>query len=173
MRRPKISFYPAHVEEAMKKHYDSLSEKDKRHYAAVEALKLDRGGTKYIATVLGCSRRTIWRGRKELSASPTQGKSNKRVRKVGGGRKGYDETHPDIDEKFLDVLKKHTAGDPMDETVVWTDLRAWQIAKLLEQEQDIKVSKTVIRKLLKKHNYRRRKAQKKNDERSPQQKQTI
>jgi len=49
----------------------------------------------------------------------------------------------------------------MDETVVWTDLLPWQIAKLLEQEYEIKVSKTVIRKLLKKHNYRRRKAQKK------------
>ena len=78
-----------------------------------------------------------------------------------GGRKRYDETHPGIDEKFLDVIKNHTAGDPMDETVVWTDLRPWQIAKLLEQEYEIKVSKTVIRKLLKKHNYRRRQAQKK------------
>jgi len=145
----------------MKKHYDTLSEKDKRGYAAVEALKLGYGGIKYISKVLGCSCRTIRRGLKDLSALPKGSKRKKRVRKPGGGRKRYDETHPDIDEKFLDVLKKHTAGDPMDETVVWTDLLPWQIAKLLEQEYEIKVSKTVIRKLLKKHNYRRRKAQKK------------
>ncbi len=152
--------YPVHVEEGMKKHYDTLSEKDKRGYAAVETLKLGHGGIKYISKVLDCSVRTIRRGLKELRGLPKGSGHKKRVRKVGGGRKRHDETHPDIDEQFLDVLKKHTAGDPMDETVVWTDLRPWQIAKLLEQEYDIKVSKTVIRKLLKKHNYRRRKAQK-------------
>ena len=50
--------YPAYVEEAMKKYYDTLSEKDKRRYAAAEAIKLGRGATKYIVQVLGCSRRT-------------------------------------------------------------------------------------------------------------------
>lgn len=78
-----------------------------------------------------------------------------------GGRKGYEEQYPDIDEKFLDILTNHTAGDPMDERIVWTDLYPWQIAKLLEEKHEIAVSKTVIGKLLKKHNYRRRKAQKK------------
>jgi len=70
-------------------------------------------------------------------------------------------THPDIDTQFLDVLKYHTAGDPMDETVVWTDLHPGQIVRLLSIEHGLKVSRTVVRKLLKKHNYRRRKAQKK------------
>jgi hypothetical protein len=70
-------------------------------------------------------------------------------------------THPAIDEKFLKVLKYHTAGDPMDETVLWTNLHPAEIAKLMYTEYGLKVSKTVIRKLLKKHNYRRRKAQKK------------
>lgn len=153
--------YPAHVEKGMKKYYGTLSEKDKRGYAAVEALKLGHGGKKYISTLLGCSRRTILRGLKELDAPSNGDKHKKRDRKSGGGRKQYNKTHPDIDEKFLGVIKKYTAGDPMDEKVVWTDLRPWQIAKLLEKKHEIRVSKTVIRKLLKKHNYRRRKAQKK------------
>jgi hypothetical protein len=152
--------YPTHVEEEMKKFYETLAEKDKRRYAAVESLKFGRGGMKYIVQVLGCSRRTILRGLKELKGLPQGGGYKKRVRKAGGGRKGYEEQYPDIDEKFLDVLKNYTAGDPMDETVVWTDLRPWQIAKLLEEKHEIVVSKTVIQKLLKKHNYRRRKAQK-------------
>ena len=88
-------------------------------------------------------------------------KGKRRIRKPGGGRKPYDVTHPDIDAQFLQVLKYHTAGDPMDETILWTNLRPAQIAKLMYTEQGLKVSKTVIRKLLKKHNYRRRKAQKK------------
>lgn len=70
-------------------------------------------------------------------------------------------THPAIDEKFLKVLKYHTAGDPMDEAVLWTNLHPAEIAKLIYTEYGLQVSKTVIRKLLKKHNYRRRKAQKK------------
>ena len=56
---------------------------------------------------------------------------------------------------------RYTAGDPMDDKVRWTNLRPWQIAKLLEDKYEIKVSKTVVRKLLEKHNYHRRKAQKK------------
>ena len=152
--------YPVEIEETMKKFYETLSEKDKRRYAAVESLKFGRGGLKYIVAVLGSNRRTILRGLKELKALPKGTGHQKRVRKEGGGRKGYEQMHPDIDEKFLDILKNHTAGDPMDERVVWTDLRPWQIAELLEKEHEIVVSTTVIRKLLKKHNYRRRKAQK-------------
>lgn len=48
----------------------------------------------------------------------------------------------------------------MDEKVRWTNLKPWQIGQLLEKEYEIRVSLTVIRQLLKKHDYRRRKAQK-------------
>ncbi len=68
--------------------------------------------------------------------------------------------HPDIDQKFLAVLKNYTAGDPMDEKVRWTNLKPWQIANLLADRYDLRVSLNVVRQLLKKHNYRRRKAQK-------------
>jgi hypothetical protein len=77
-------------------------------------------------------------------------KGKRRIRKPGGGRKPYDVTHPDIDAKFLKVLKYYTAGDPMDETVLWTNLHPAQIATLMYTEYGLKVSKTVIRKLLKK-----------------------
>jgi len=48
----------------------------------------------------------------------------------------------------------------MDEKVRWTNLKPWQIGQLLEKEHAIRVSLNVIRQLLKKHDYRRRKAQK-------------
>ena len=48
----------------------------------------------------------------------------------------------------------------MNERIIWTNLKPWQIGGLLEQKYDIGVSVKVIRKLLKKHGYRRRKAQK-------------
>jgi len=57
-------------------------------------------------------------------------------------------------------LREHTAGDPMREDVRWTDLVPREIAEALHETYQVKVSATVIRKLLKKHNYRRRRAQK-------------
>ena len=49
----------------------------------------------------------------------------------------------------------------MDEQVRWTNLRPWEIAQRLAERYEIEVSRTVIRKLLKKHHYRRRQALKK------------
>jgi transposase len=153
--------YRSEIEQAMKKYYATLSEKDQRRYAAVEALKLGLGGKSYIARVLGCSEKTVHNGLEELAQLPEEPEYDAAIRKSGGGRKRYDIHHPKIDEQFLSVLKEHTAGDPMDEKVIWTDLTPDEISKLLEQEHQVKVSKSVIHKLLKKHNYRRRKAQKK------------
>lgn len=49
----------------------------------------------------------------------------------------------------------------MREGVKRTDLSPQEIAAHLVEQYEVKVSLTVIRKLLRKHNYRRRKAQKK------------
>jgi hypothetical protein len=153
--------YRPDIEQKMKLFYDTLSEKDKRHYAGVEAMKFGQGGVAYINRILGCSRKTILKGLKELAALTSVNKADRRVRVSGGGRKGYEETHAGIDEKFLAVLRYDTAGSPMDETIRWTNLRPREIAQRLDERYKLKVSETVVRKLLKKHNYRRRKALKK------------
>lgn len=153
--------YSPEIEQTMKAYYDTLTEKDQRRYAGVEAIKFGRGGVAYIIRVLGCSRKTVVKGIKEVKRLSPGSQRKKRVRKAGGGRKRYDETHPGIDEKFLEVLKYDTAGDPMDERVRWTNLRPWEIAQRLAARYEIEVSRTVIKKLLNKHNYRRRKALKK------------
>lgn len=160
-REQPMTPYSPEIEQTMKAYYDTLSEKDKRRYAGVEAIKLGRGGLAYIIRILGCSRKTVVKGIKELRKMSPGSKGKKRIRKAGGGRKRYDETYPEIDEQFLEVLKYDTAGDPMDETVRWTNLRPWEIAQRLAGRSEIKVSRTVVKKLLKKHNYRRRKALKK------------
>jgi hypothetical protein len=73
-------------------HYSHLSERDRRHYAAIEAVKLGRGGTSYISKLLGISRTTIIEGRKELELLAHSGGQVlvKRQRKAGGGRKKKD-----------------------------------------------------------------------------------
>lgn len=58
--------YPEHTENAMRYFYNSLSEKDKRHYAAIEAERLGHGGINYISELLGCSRQTVYEGLAEL-----------------------------------------------------------------------------------------------------------
>jgi transposase len=151
--------YDSDTEIAMKKFYDSLSEKDKRRYAGIEALKLGHGGQKYIAKILGCSRNTVKKGACEVSDLPPK-EVDKRIRQAGGGRKKYTEKWSQIDEQFLAILKEHTAGDPMDEQVVWTDLTHEEIQQLLGETYAVWVSKPIIKKLLKKHGYRRRQAQK-------------
>jgi len=157
--------YDEQQEQIMKEFYSSLSEKDRRRSAGSEALRLGPGGQNYIARLLGCSRNTVRRGAREVSNLPER-EVDQRIREPGGGRHRYDETHPNIDAQFLAVLKEHTAGGPMDEQVVWTDLTPQEIAELLEKQHQVRVSKSVIRKLLEKHHYRRRKAQKKKTQKS-------
>lgn len=153
--------YAPEIEETMRRFYNSLNEKDRRRYAGLEALKYGHGGCQYIARVLGCSRNTVSKGACEVSGLPKR-EVVRRIRKPGGGRKPYQVTWgAQLDEKFLAVLREHTAGDPMDETVRWTNLTPGEIVQALREDHGIIVSEHVVRKLLEKHNYRRRKAQKK------------
>jgi hypothetical protein len=69
----------------MQRFYSTLSEKDRRAYAAVEALKFGYGGSSYITRVLGCAPKTIKRGIHDLQ-EPSDLASG-RVRQAGGGRK--------------------------------------------------------------------------------------
>ena len=74
--------YPRQVERHMKSFYDSLSEKDRRRYAAVEAVKLGHGGAQYIAGLFGCDPHTIRQGRDDVEELPKDEAAG-RVRKKG------------------------------------------------------------------------------------------
>jgi hypothetical protein len=75
--------YPAAIERQMVHFYQSLSEKDRGRYAAVEAAKLGHGGMAYIARLFGCKVDTIDRGNEDVEQLP-QGEAAGRVRKKGG-----------------------------------------------------------------------------------------
>ena len=137
--------------------YTLYSERDRRLYAAAEALKLGYGGISYISRVLCCDRKTILRGIEELNCPESI--EQDRIRTKGGGRKTSLENIPDLDANFLEVIFVYTAGDPMDERVRWTHLTHQQIADKLK-EKGIDVSRKIVKKLFKKHGYVKRKAQK-------------
>lgn len=75
--------YAVDVEVQMQNLYQSLSEKDRRRYAAVEASKLGHGGIGYIADLLGCHPDTIAHGKRDLANLPHD-EAQGRVRKKGG-----------------------------------------------------------------------------------------
>ncbi len=74
------------TEKRLRDFAQTLSEKDCRRFAAIEAAQRGYGGIAYVAGVLGCSTKTIERGLKELDHlqdDPAAG----RVRRPGAGRK--------------------------------------------------------------------------------------
>jgi hypothetical protein len=74
--------YPARIARQMVNLYQSLSEKDRRRYAAVEASKLGYGGTAYIADLFGCHPDTVRQGRADIEELPEDAAAD-RVRKKG------------------------------------------------------------------------------------------
>ena len=80
--------YSLEIESQMQIYFQGLRQKDKRHYAAIEAKKLPYGGKHYIGQLLSISQSTIRQGERELE--------NKKLydeipvgmqRRKGGGRK--------------------------------------------------------------------------------------
>ena len=75
--------YGKQVEVQMVNFYRSLSEKDRRRYAAVEAGKLGHGGVAYVARLFGCDPDTVRRGLADVQQLPEDAAEG-RVRKKGG-----------------------------------------------------------------------------------------
>jgi len=73
--------YSHTIELQMKHFFASLSEKDRRRYAAVEASKLGHGGQEYVSQLFGIDPKTVRRGLDELGQLPDD--HPQRVRKKG------------------------------------------------------------------------------------------
>jgi len=76
----------------MQRLFATLSEKDRRRYAAVEAAKLGHGGIDYISKLFDIDPKTVRRGLRDLEQ--TDDPALQRVRKPGGGRKSATEHDP-------------------------------------------------------------------------------
>lgn len=147
--------YSLEIEQHMHRFYQTLSEKDRRRYAAIEALKLGHGGITYICQLFDCDYSTVAHGIDDFNSATALHQQT--VRQPGGGRKSAFETIDNLDTVFLRVLTDHTAGSPMDETVKWTNLTRQEITDRMH-DMGITISVTVVDQLLEKHHYRKRKA---------------
>ena len=74
-----MNTYAFPIEQQMQRFYRSLNERDRRRYAAIEALKLGHGGIRYVG-VLGCDATTLAKGIQELGSEELE---TRRQRKAG------------------------------------------------------------------------------------------
>jgi transposase len=103
------------MEEIITKKYQTLqaewNERQRRLWAASEAMCLGRGGVSIVARATGLSRPTLNKGIQELKNDERL--AGNRVRREGGGRKKATEKQPGL-LAALDALVEPTAkGDPM------------------------------------------------------------
>ncbi|MFT6864748.1 MAG: hypothetical protein ACJAVK_003316 [Akkermansiaceae bacterium] len=132
----------------MKRFFESLAERDRRVYAALEAYKPTSPGVGVIATLFGLTPETIRHGRDNLDI-PDSLPAPGRQRHEGAGRKGVLAEQPGLEAAFDVLVKNHLGGDPMNEDVIWTDLQPSGIAAALV-DQGFSISETTVRELLKK-----------------------
>lgn len=126
----------------MKKFYHSLSEKDRRRYAAIEAKKLGHGGISYISEVFGCSRDTIKLGMTQLESMNLDALRKAGIRKPGAGRKRALDSMEGLEDAFYEVLQEHNPEE--------YKLSQRRMALLLEK-RGFRVSGTVVKQLVEKY----------------------
>ena len=76
-----------------------------------------------------------------------------------GGRKKASLAMPRLDRNLIEVVRDHTAGDPMREDVTWTYLSSSEIAERLA-ERGTPVCADTVRSLLEEHGFHKRQAEK-------------
>lgn len=75
--------YEKNIELKMQRLFATLSEKDRRRYAGIEAAKLGQGGIDYVSGLFEMDPKTVRRGLTELELPDDPAQS--RVRKKRGG----------------------------------------------------------------------------------------
>jgi hypothetical protein len=153
-----VANYDKSIELKMQRLFATLSEKDRRRYAGIGAAKRGHGGIDYVSGLFEIDPKTVRRGLMELDLREDPASS--RIRKRGAGRKCASEQKAKLEENFLTILAEFTAGDPMREGVLWTNLSRREISRRLT-EMGTSASRHTVRKLLRKHGLGQRKTRKK------------
>ena len=148
-----------------KKFYDSLNEKDRRRYAAIESMRIGHGGQVYISQLFACDRKTIRKGIREVESFPRIVKHDSRIR-IRSRRKSESQDKKKLDDAFLSVMENYKAGNPMNRGQLWTNLSRSTIAQKLQEKQNIIIGDHVVKRLLKDHKFGQRKIYKKQTKKS-------
>jgi hypothetical protein len=142
------------IERLLYQDSQSLSEKDRRRFAALEAIQLGHGGIRSLAKVLACDPQTVQDGMRELTQLPDD-PAGSRVRKPGGGRKKTEVKQGGLLQQVQDTIKDRIAGDPMRHDVVWTDVTPQEISHSL-REHAVGAGPRIVRRRLDGRGFARR-----------------
>lgn len=82
----RVTYSTIEIEQEQVNYCQSLPEKQRRHFIAMEYLRLGEGSQRYLAELFGCSRQTIINGVTELQSSDFNIDYSTQ-RAPGGGRK--------------------------------------------------------------------------------------
>jgi transposase len=102
-----------------------------------------------IHEITKASKTTIIRGKKEIDNSDP---NETRIRKPGGGRKKATEKIPNLSEEIESIVAESTYGNP-ENPLRYTTKSTTKIAKILEEEKEIKVSHDVVGNILEELDY--------------------
>jgi hypothetical protein len=125
--------YIPEIEHSIRMFHDSLSERDRRRYAAIEAAKLGHGGIEYVATLLGCDPKTIRQCQQDLDQLPDE--LGLRVRKNGMTNRKieYWVIPPEADGEFVahmeEVLETYARPYDLARPVLCMDEQPVQLLK--------------------------------------------
>ena len=136
------------MEESIARKFRALqsewNERQRRLWAASEAMCLGHGGISVVGRATGFSRPTILKGIKELKKNKRLGEN--RVQREGAGRKQTTQKQPDL-LPALDAIVEPTAkGDPMS-PLRWTTKSTRHLSEELN-EQGFELSHTQVNRLL-------------------------
>jgi len=123
---------------------DELNERQRRLWAASEAISLGRGGITRVSKATGLSRTTITQGINDLQSKHRLGQQ--RVRRVGGGRKKVTTIQPNLLSSLDSLVEPTAKGDPMS-PLRWTTKSTRRLGATLN-EQGFKVSHMQVSRLL-------------------------
>jgi hypothetical protein len=134
---------------------NSMSERDRRLFAATEARVFGYGGIEVVAKATGIARSTIGRGLRDLDSTEVSAGS---VRRKGGGRRLLTEDDPQLLSSLLRIVKPATMGDPT-RPLMWVSKSQVKIANALKAMGHT-ISSNSVGPLLEQLGYRRQKNRK-------------
>ena len=108
----------------------TFTERTKRHWCAVEARQLGRGGITIVHQATGVSMPTIRKGIKELQQPTTL--TPLQSRRPGGGRKKTTTKHTNVTQELNVLIEPGTRGDP-ESPLRWTCKSTRRLSDELKQ----------------------------------------
>jgi hypothetical protein len=140
------------AEEAVRQKYRNLyqtfNERQKRLWAASEALNLGHGGVSLLQRITGLSRSTIHLGIKELKKEIPEEVSaeieSRKIRRSGGGRKTIENNDPELMTELKELIEPSTRGDPM-RALLWTCKSTKNLANELKKKGHDVSDRTISR----------------------------